>query len=221
MKQKATRRSPRGERSRATILQAASEEFAAKGYRGASLATIAERAGITQSGLLHHYPTKERLLAAVMAERFQADADLLDDAYGPPTPRPLAGYRHLAERNTQNATWVRLYTLLAAEGLTEEHPAHEAIRDRYEQVRSRLRARIDRQIEAGVLRADLDRDALTSLIIGAMDGLQLQWLYQPRIDMAGSMDLLTSLLGAAPGAGEPGAGDDRTAGGSQDAKLTV
>jgi len=217
------------------ILRAASEEFAAKGYRGASLAAIAERVGITQSGLLHHYPTKDRLLAAVMADRFQQDADFLDEPYGAPGAaptagsRPLAGYPQLAERNAENVTWVRLYTLLAAEGLTEEHPARPAIRDRYEQVRSRLRTRIDRQVEAGLLRADLDRDALTNLIVGAMDGLQLQWLYEPRVDMPAAMELLTSLLvpstdsgtpsgTAAPGpdtarAGEP---DD----GSRAAKLT-
>ena len=52
--------------SRARILAAALAEFAAGGYRGASVAAIAQRAGMSQSGVLRHFPTKEALLTAVI-----------------------------------------------------------------------------------------------------------------------------------------------------------
>lgn len=178
------------------------------GYRAASLTAIAERAGITQSGLLHHYPTKDLLLEAVLSERFTEDADWLDEMASTTSSIPLAGYRDLAERNAQNLTWVRLLTILAAEGLTEDHPSHPAMASRYERVRARLRSRIDQQIESGVLREDLDRDLLTCIMIAAMDGLQLQWLYNPNVDMGAAMELLTSLLGTEPKQPPAGNSDD-------------
>ena len=38
-------------------------EFAAGVYRGASVGAIARRAGMSQSGLLHHFPSKELRIA--------------------------------------------------------------------------------------------------------------------------------------------------------------
>ena len=51
------------------ILHAASDLFAEHGYRGASLALIAERVGMSTPGLLHHFPTKEHLLIDLLALR--------------------------------------------------------------------------------------------------------------------------------------------------------
>ena len=63
------RRFRNADESRSRILSAALTEFAASGYRGASVGAIATRAGMSQSGLLHHFPSKELLLAAVIDER--------------------------------------------------------------------------------------------------------------------------------------------------------
>ena len=59
---------------REAILRAASEAFATHGYRGASLAMIAERVGMSAPGLLHHFPTKEHLLIDLLALRQERDA---------------------------------------------------------------------------------------------------------------------------------------------------
>ena len=59
---------------REAILRAASEAFATHGYRGASLAMIADRVGMSTPGLLHHFPTKEHLLIDLLALRQERDA---------------------------------------------------------------------------------------------------------------------------------------------------
>ena len=64
---------PRGERSKETILEAALPLFARQGYRGASLASIASAAGLTQPGLLHHFPSKEELLLGLLDWRDRDD----------------------------------------------------------------------------------------------------------------------------------------------------
>ena len=64
----------KGRERRAAILAAADEAFAKHGFRGASLATIADSVGLTQPGLLHHFPSKEHLLLEVL--RYREDQGL-------------------------------------------------------------------------------------------------------------------------------------------------
>jgi len=54
------------ERTRETLLQAASEEVERDGWRQASLETVAERAGVTKQTALRHFGSKQGLLDAVM-----------------------------------------------------------------------------------------------------------------------------------------------------------
>ena len=61
-------RQSRGRARRAAVLEAARRLFASQGFKGSSLAAIAQEAGITDAGLLYHFPTKNDLLLAVVAE---------------------------------------------------------------------------------------------------------------------------------------------------------
>jgi ubiquinone biosynthesis protein COQ9 len=54
------------EEKRRVILDAALEVFAKSGYRSGSIRDIADRVGMSEAGLLHHFPNKSALLAAVL-----------------------------------------------------------------------------------------------------------------------------------------------------------
>ena len=67
-------RKPRGEYAktsakRTAILDAALEVFAESGYRSGSLRDVAGKVGMSEAGLLHHFPNKSALLAAVLDRR--------------------------------------------------------------------------------------------------------------------------------------------------------
>ena len=55
------------ERTRAAVLKAAAEVLAERGT-GASLPRIAEVAGVSKSGLLHHFANREQLIVALLEE---------------------------------------------------------------------------------------------------------------------------------------------------------
>ena len=68
------KRKPRGEYAktgakRTAILDAALEVFAESGYRSGSMRDVALRVGMSEAGLLHHFPNKSALLAAVLDRR--------------------------------------------------------------------------------------------------------------------------------------------------------
>jgi TetR/AcrR family transcriptional regulator len=66
------------ERTRATLLDAAEEEFADLGFHGARMVAIAKRAGVTH-GLLHYYfDSKERLYEEVVGRLFGRHQQLFE-----------------------------------------------------------------------------------------------------------------------------------------------
>ncbi len=59
--------STRGAAKRAEILQAASTVAAVGGYGSVTLQSVADAAGLSKAGLLHHFPTKEHLVIAAVS----------------------------------------------------------------------------------------------------------------------------------------------------------
>lgn len=60
-----TARSTKGARTRRAVLEAAADIVAAEGLAAASQEQVAVRAGITQSALRHHFPTKDDLVRSL------------------------------------------------------------------------------------------------------------------------------------------------------------
>ncbi|MGW3007569.1 TetR/AcrR family transcriptional regulator [Streptomyces sp. NPDC001219] len=204
------REAQRAER-RAAILEAAMELIAERGYRRTSLAAVAERAGLTQQGLLHHFPSKELLLAGVLETR---------DRWDLASAAAAAGARHtdtLAQLVDYNATrpgLVRTYTVLSADSVTEEHPARPFFESRFRAVRAAMATVL--RTECGEdLPGGLTPERAAPLMVAAMDGLQLQWLLDPdEVDMPAAFRDFLALLGCGQArAGETGDGPGEEPGG--------
>lgn len=181
----------RSEERRAEIVRAALEVIAERGYRGASLAAVAERVGLTQQGLLHHFPTKEALLVTVLKERDQWDAV-------PDTQWRIDLLASLVEYNAMRPGIIQTFSALLGESVTDGHPARAYFTERYAQVRKSM---------AAVLRAEygdrlpngLTPERTAPLLVAVMDGLQYQWLLDPgSVDMPGAFRDFLSLLGENP-----------------------
>ncbi|MFI7293523.1 TetR/AcrR family transcriptional regulator [Streptomyces sp. NPDC050121] len=181
-------RTTRSEERRAEIVRAALEVIAERGYRGASLAAVAERVGLTQQGLLHHFPTKDALLVAVLQERDQWDAV------------PAAQWRvdllaSLVEYNAMRPGIIQTFSALLGESVTEGHPAREYFTERYRQGRANmtavLRAEYGERLPNG-----LTPERTAPLLLAVMDGLQYQWLLdRESVDMPAAFRDFLRLLG--------------------------
>ncbi|MBB4944905.1 AcrR family transcriptional regulator [Kitasatospora gansuensis] len=169
---------------REEILRVAMETFATRGYHHASLAEIADRVGLTQAGLLHHFRSKTALLSGVLALRDESDIEQL----GTERPRGLAFLDHLvdtARHNAEREGIVRLYTVLSAESVTDGHPAQSYFRERYRGLRAMVAEALVEAAELGELQAEFDVGSVAAAIVAVMDGLQVQWLLDPgAVDMA-------------------------------------
>jgi AcrR family transcriptional regulator len=173
----------KGRAKRREILDQAMALFGEAGYRGTSLRDVAARCGLSHPGLLHHFPTKESLLLAVLEHRDEVDRQWLSRH-----PAGLAALRGLVELAARNATRpgiVELFTVLSAEATAAEHPAHAYFVERYRRTVGAVERAYAQVRDGGELRAGVEPAAAARQFVSLMDGLQIQWLLTDRrIDMA-------------------------------------
>ncbi|MBB2976620.1 AcrR family transcriptional regulator [Microbacterium endophyticum] len=170
---------------REQIISAAFTAFGAVGYRQTSMSKIAEDCGVSRAGLLHHFPTKEALLQAVLDERDRlAYEKIFADAPGPQADG-LDHFERLVRLSAYNASTpglVSLYAVLSAEATDHAHPAHPYFSRRYDGSRLDLGAAVDNLRSRGLLRSPDIRSTDTAIdVIALMDGLQIQWLISPGV----------------------------------------
>lgn len=170
-------------RKREEIIKAALQTFGSRGYKGGSLAEIAEQVGITHAGVLHHFGSKDQLLLEVLVYRDQTDVAHLDSKH---IPGGRALFNHLlstAALNAKRPGIVQAFTALSGDSVTDGHPAQEWFRERYRKLRQEVG---DALVEVAGKPVDEEVVAdATASILAVMDGLQIQWLLDPeRVDLA-------------------------------------
>lgn len=167
---------------REAALRAAITLIAENGYGATSMAQVAEAAGISPSGLAHHFPSRAALLGAVLDHR-----DALDSQDVETDPEaPWGGFDHLVEvarRNMERRRLVQLYTSVIGEAFSSEHPAHRWMLRHYDSALEILERPLREGQRRGHVRADAPCARIARSTIALMDGLQVQWLLDPGIDM--------------------------------------
>lgn len=170
----------RGVERRRAIVEAAIEHFAREGYRGTGIAAIAEAAGVTTGGLLHHFGSKEGLLVEVLRERDREAIKAFVDLGHGSVVDDFDRWAAVATWNEERADLASLYSVLLAEALDPEHPAHEYMTERNATVRELLRNTLKAGVASGELRKDVDVNRKADEIHAFMEGAQLSWLYHQK-----------------------------------------
>jgi AcrR family transcriptional regulator len=178
---------PKGRIRREDILTAAVAVYGEAGYHGSSLREVAKRAGITHAGLLYYFPTKEALLAAVLERRDAEDA-VRERLNAPPGREVLRHWIALAKHNVAHPEIVELYSRLAAEAVTSDHPAHDYFVRHYRIARRSAYETFRVLADNGELHPGVDPHTAALTFMALSDGLQVQWLTKPdEVDLVGTL----------------------------------
>lgn len=177
---------------RAEIVRAASASFAEHGYERASLRDIAARAEITHAALLRHFPGKDDLLLAALAQREADDEELarrISESDAPADKILSTVLREEFEHPEQQRNWLAI----AVAATKPEHPAHDFFVSRRERMR--------RFFSDGRLTSSGEHDAITAddkvaLTIAMVDGLRIQALLDPEIDVLRLLEQYMRLISA-------------------------
>lgn len=160
----------RAELRKEEIVSIAADVFAAKGYSGASLRDIAERAGLTKAALYYHFPDKERIFEMVAMTRLSAlNADVaaaVAAAGDDPLDRLFAFFDAAADRlDADPMGWIAASnTFWTLEGMRGRREIRAAL-DRFEGL---LRAILRDAQDRGLVAAE-DPALLGRLLISSLD----------------------------------------------------
>lgn len=148
------------ERTKARILEAATAEFAAKGFAGARVSEIAARAGVNQQLIAYYFDGKEGLYREV-GRRWRAY-----EAEAIPDDTPLAEMIKRYVRASVNEGG----RLLAWEGLADTGEDDEAARERNARLQHEVEV-IRRRQRAGEVDGRFDPAALHLITMAAANAL--------------------------------------------------
>ncbi|HEX9941559.1 MAG TPA: helix-turn-helix domain-containing protein [Thermoanaerobaculia bacterium] len=175
--------------SRDRILQAGRELFAEDGYENTTTSAIARMAGTSESQLIKHFGSKEGLLEAIF-----------DDAWR----RMAQGLRHVQEGSSSPLARLRgltevmigalerdkeLRTLMLLEGRRIRKHGHMVLLTRgFRQLLSVIDGILQEMRDLGLLKQDLNPEAIRSALIGAFEGLLRDQLLAERANYPAHYD---------------------------------
>ena len=158
--------------TRARILKAATEVFAALGIAGATTREIARVAGVNEVTLFRHFQSKEQLLAAVVQQvtALQAEALANQDEWTGNLHIDLLHYAWLYNNMLEeHEALVRMFI-----GEAKRHPeaAIQVLRETVQPLREKLMAYLRNSVEQGNVRPDVDLltavDMFTGMLLSGM-----------------------------------------------------
>jgi TetR/AcrR family acrAB operon transcriptional repressor len=178
--------------TREQVLDAAERVFRARGVGHASLAEVADAAGVTRGAIYHHFASKAELFEAMLA-RAEMPIDAAFDAARAPVTDPLATLRqttinallHLAsDRRVQNVFEV---AYLRCEYTDELEPVEKRHLHEREQCLGLGIGLLDQAVANGQLPADTDTRLGSTLMYAYVSGVMRDWVQAPQ-----SFDLKTA-----------------------------
>lgn len=189
------RQAERSERSTEALLRAASELIATGGLDAMTFAAIGERAGYSRGLVTARFGSKDGLVDAMIRRTWRRlrVADRLGPGTGAPGLDQIVDLLDAIATDTRRAeTDMRALTvLLLGAAVAPEGPMRDRLRRFDHAIVDELTAAIERGIEDGSVRADLDPGTEALHIAGAMRGVAYLWVVDPeRFDGATAYETL-------------------------------
>ena len=183
---------------REAVLEAAVQVFSERGFRAASFDEVAERAGLTRQGVLHYFPSKTKLLMAMLRFREEMHRDHLADGHADEDlPSQIAEVLAFDHRIPALA---QVSSKLMVTGVSRDDPVWQDVRDYYQTLQDYVVERLT-GIYGERLPSGLSPRAAAMAVLAMLDGLQEHWLLddQGQTDYPEIMrDVLSVLLGSTP-----------------------
>ena len=194
-----TSRAERRAETRRLLLDAAAKVFAAKGYRGAAVADVADAAGFTKGAVYDHFRTKEALYLALLRERELASLAETEALFAaePDPDRRLAALEERSAAHPPNRDEVMLGYEMISHAARDPKLRRE-LRDRANRVRQVNADLIRRQWQDRGIQPSISAEDFDRLMDGINKHLAAEALLDPKTDpMPVGHRLLTFLVRAA------------------------
>jgi len=171
-----------GADARETLLRAAAEVFAERGFRHASIEEVAARAGYSKGAVYWHFASKDELFLALIADRIDAPTrEMIDLLSSAPPDRDMApeGSRRFVELIAQQRD-----LLLLDHDYWSRAVRDDELRARYAERRAELRAALGEALAVrarhlGAPPLEMPAEDVATIVMALGAGLAQQKLIDP------------------------------------------
>jgi AcrR family transcriptional regulator len=179
---------------RQEILAGARACFARHGYEGATVRRLEDETGLSRGAIFHHFRDKESLFLAVAEEDAGAMVETVARNGLVQVMRDLLERATRAGADPTVAGWLGTQLEVSRRLRTDPDFARRWSA-RADAVTAATRERLDRQREAGILRADVDVAVLAQFLELAYSGLVRQLaMGRPSTDLGRVLDLVEAAV---------------------------
>lgn len=186
------RQAERRAATRAKLLRAAGHVFAARGFHGATLDEVAERAGVSKGAVYYNFASKDDLFVSLLEERYDARLREMRAALERGDAAGAAGSGFLA-RLQRDPRWPPLFFEFVAYAAREPK-----VRARFGEWFDAMRAGLTELVAARVEQLGIEPPlppARLALGIGALtNGMLIEALFDPGGEHGAAVDELIALL---------------------------
>jgi len=171
---------------RLTIIEAAIAVFRSTAFHESTVELVAEQAGLTVADVQQHFPTWDGLVLATL------------DRWNDGRMRPLIplGSSHgtvlflraIVRDNLADSALMRFLVALLAVAATPGHPLAPHLQNRYQQFHLLVRDALAKDIDEGREPATMEPRRGAEQLIALYEGLQLQSMVRPGLDLLEAFD---------------------------------
>lgn len=169
MKKQKGVKTPKGERSRQTILEATGRLIAKQGGNHVTLDQVAEECGIAKSSILWHFGSKDELLLEVIDSIYRQFADTIISKYRPDLTTLQKVTYLLDDYGAVSADRPEIPTIFFSFAFSNK---------RQQKIREKIREIYQWNRQAYVDHLHISEN-LAVILLGMVNGILIQWLMDP------------------------------------------
>ncbi|MBB4912599.1 AcrR family transcriptional regulator [Actinophytocola algeriensis] len=154
-------------------MRSAAELFDRNGFSGATLEDVSRSAGVTKGAFYFHFSSKDELAGAIQAEA----CGLLRAAVYRVVGSPVPALQGVVNVTHELAWWLTSEPLVRASFRTARECGHRGkpFLDFYGEWLAAIETLLLAAERAGDLRADIDVEEVTTLVLAVSSGLEMVW----------------------------------------------
>ncbi|MGE3619523.1 MAG: TetR/AcrR family transcriptional regulator [Acidimicrobiia bacterium] len=187
--------------TRAKIIDAAIGQLARHGYENTLIAAIATDVGITDAGVMHHYPTKRALFRAVVERIAEFQQGLFRDLLAPGGTEGIRNLASLGALIEEVGDYVKATVVVYSEAMGDHCEVREVIVAWRAAITGMLVGALEEGVRRGEVAPGVDVGFEARTLLNRVNSLVVDWLFNEdpataATDFATAVDVLLARIAA-------------------------
>ncbi len=182
------------------IIEAACESFAKKGFHNTTMMDIFKGSGLSSGAVYNYFKSKEEIVESIADMSFERNMNMITEAAKKDEENPLSRllndfftiFKELGSKSDARKS-LSIDFDLWSEATRNEH-IDRVSRECQESTLSQVSKLVERGQQEGTINRGLDSTAVARALLALLQGLQVQFVINPELDVDAYVEATNALL---------------------------